>query len=111
MIGGIVTTLKKLPTDILQHYPVIVEVRDQFELEKAIEWGQDKISRVLLDNMTPQQLRQCVKSCLDIFPTEASGGINLSNVVAVAESGVDFISIGQITHSATAVDLSMIVEQ
>ncbi len=106
-LGGMVEAIKKLPEDICQKYPVIVEVRNNAEVELAIQYGQGKISRLLLDNMNPQQLKVCVEHCRGIFPTEASGGVNLNTVVAIAESGVDFISVGQLTHSAAAVDLSM----
>ncbi|MCP4476326.1 MAG: carboxylating nicotinate-nucleotide diphosphorylase [Gammaproteobacteria bacterium] len=109
-LGGMAAALKKLPEGICQKYPVIVEVRNSIEVELAIKWGQGKISRLLLDNMSPQQLKAYVERCRGILPTEASGGINLATVVAVAESGVDFISIGQLTHSAAAIDLSMQIQ-
>lgn len=107
-IGGMVPTLAKLPDDILQQHDVIVEVRNQQELAQLIDHGQGKVSRVLLDNMSPTQLQQCVKQCRGIFATEASGGINIDNIAAVANSGVDFASVGAITHSAGNLDLSMI---
>ena len=65
---------------------------------------------VLLDNMTPDQVRQAVERVRQPdrpVPLEASGGITLENVRAYAETGVDFISVGALTHSVPAVDLSM----
>ncbi len=65
---------------------------------------------VLLDNMTPEQVRQAVERVhrsSHPIPLEASGGITLENIRAYAETGVDFISVGALTHSVPAVDLSM----
>jgi nicotinate-nucleotide pyrophosphorylase (carboxylating) len=106
-IGGLSKALAMLPDDILKTHPVIVEIRNQHELDIVLETGRQKVSRVLFDNMSLALMRQCVTKCQGIFATEASGNIQLNNVVAVAECGVNFISIGQITHSASHVDLSM----
>ncbi|MGB0279603.1 MAG: nicotinate-nucleotide diphosphorylase (carboxylating), partial [Flavobacteriaceae bacterium] len=65
------------------------------------------ISRVLLDNMSPNELTSAVKLIDGALPTEASGNITPENCVAYAESGVDFISLGYITHSAPIIDLSL----
>jgi nicotinate-nucleotide pyrophosphorylase (carboxylating) len=84
-----------------------VEVRSFSELEEAIQCGAEA---VLLDNMTPAEVRKCVERIQKeerCIPTEASGGIVLGNVRAYAETGVEFISVGALTHSAMAVDLSM----
>ena len=90
---------------------VQVEVRDFAELEQALEGGAESL---LLDNMTPAQTKKAVgiirartpKSAKK-FPVEASGGMNLQSVRKYALAGVDFISVGALTHSAVAVDLSM----
>lgn len=84
-----------------------VEVRTMQELDEALECGAEAI---LLDNMTPEQVRNAVdriKTEKQWIPTEASGGIVLENIRAYAETGVDFISVGALTHSARAVDISM----
>lgn len=107
LIGGMAQTLKRLPEKIMQQYPVIVEVRTIQELEVVLTQGRKKVTRVLLDNMPPLEMKQCVKLCNEIFPTEASGNINLDNILPIAHCGVDFISIGKLTHSAKSVDLSM----
>jgi nicotinate-nucleotide pyrophosphorylase (carboxylating) len=79
------------------------------ELEEALECGAEA---VLLDNMTPAEVKACVervKKESRWVPTEASGGIVLENVRSFAETGVDFISVGALTHSAKAADISMTI--
>jgi nicotinate-nucleotide pyrophosphorylase (carboxylating) len=83
---------------------VMVEVRDMRELDEALSQKPDFI---LLDNMTPSQLRACVDRTAGRVPLEASGGITIENVREVAESGVERISIGSLTHSVKALDISM----
>jgi len=84
-----------------------VEVRDHIEIEEALAAG---APRLLLDNMSVEQLRSAVAQVDGRAQLEASGGIKLDSLREVAETGVDFISIGAITHSAPALDLSMILE-
>ncbi|HKW16607.1 MAG TPA: carboxylating nicotinate-nucleotide diphosphorylase [Terriglobales bacterium] len=84
-----------------------VEVRNLDELEEALTYGAEAI---LLDNMTVEMTRAAVERCSQSerrIPLESSGGINLENVRAYAETGVNFISVGALTHSAAAVDLSL----
>jgi nicotinate-nucleotide pyrophosphorylase (carboxylating) len=84
-----------------------IEVSGIEELEEAIEAGADA---VLLDNMNPATLRDAVSLARRLKPwviLEASGGIHLENVREIAETGVDVISVGQLTHSARASDLSL----
>jgi nicotinate-nucleotide pyrophosphorylase (carboxylating) len=86
---------------------VQVEVRSQTELEQAIAGGAESI---LLDNMTPATVKRAVKqvrAALPNCPIEASGNMNLKTVRDYALAGVDFVSVGALTHSAVAVDLSM----
>ena len=66
-----------------------------------------KFNRVLFDNMNPKNLRKAVKISKRFYETEASGGITLSNVRKIAGTGVKRVSIGQITHSAPAVDFKL----
>jgi len=84
--------------------PVMVEVRDMRELEEALALVPDFI---LLDNMNPDQLREAVARTNGRVPLEASGGVTLETVRGVAETGVDRISVGALTHSVTALDISM----
>lgn len=86
---------------------VQVEVRSAHELEEALEGGAEAI---LLDNMSPRDVKHSVDRIRREqrwIPTEASGGITLENIRGYAETGVDFISVGALTHSARAVDISM----
>lgn len=107
MLGGIENALDKLPDTTIENFPVIVEVRTEHELLKILEKASHKVSRVLLDNMSPDIMKRCVSLCDGKLPTEASGNIDLNNILAVADCGVDFISIGKLTHSVSNVDLSM----
>jgi nicotinate-nucleotide pyrophosphorylase (carboxylating) len=86
---------------------VEVEVRTVSEALEAVEAGADII---MLDNMNPEDMREAVKFINSRALIEASGGITLDNVRAVAETGVDFISIGALTHSARALDISLELE-
>ena len=84
--------------------PVEVEVEDLGQLEQAMAAG---ASRVLLDNFDLALMRQAVRLAGGRVELEASGGISLDQVRAIAETGVDFISVGAITKDISAVDLSM----
>jgi nicotinate-nucleotide pyrophosphorylase (carboxylating) len=86
---------------------IMVEVRNEGELDEALALTPDFI---LLDNMSPAELRRCVERTGGRVPLEASGGITFETLRAVAESGVDRISIGALTHSVQALDISMRVE-
>ncbi len=90
---------KKFPT-----LKVEVEADTREQVGQAADAGADII---LLDNMTVAQLRQAVKIVRGRAKTEASGGVNLKTVRAIASTGVDFISVGAITHSARAVDIGL----
>jgi nicotinate-nucleotide pyrophosphorylase (carboxylating) len=83
---------------------VEVEVEDLGGLQEALAAGADII---LLDNMPPDQLRSAVAMTAGRAMLEASGGITLETVLAVAETGVDAVSVGALTHSARAVDVSL----
>ena len=88
-------------------YPRIkieVEADTLEQVEQAAAAGADII---LLDNMTPEQMRGAIKVVNGRARTEASGGVSLGNVRAIAEAGVDFISVGALTHSARAVDIAL----
>ena len=66
-----------------------------------------EVDIILLDNMTLDEMRACVTLRRPGLKFEASGGVNLDRVRAIAETGVDYVSVGQLTHSARAVDLSL----
>ena len=86
---------------------IMVEVRNAAELEEALSTHPDFI---LLDNMTPAQMRAAVQRVGGAVPLEASGGITFENLREIAETDVDRISIGALTHSVMALDISMRVE-
>jgi len=87
---------------------VEVEADTLAQVKQAVEADADII---LLDNMTPAQLRNAVKLAAGRAKTEASGGVNLKTVRAIAKTGVDYISVGALTHSARAVDIGLDFEQ
>jgi nicotinate-nucleotide pyrophosphorylase (carboxylating) len=84
--------------------PVQVEVDRVEQIEPALSAGAD---RLLLDNMDPAQLREAVRVVAKRVPLEASGGVTLETIRFLAETGVDFISVGRITQSAPAVDIGL----
>jgi nicotinate-nucleotide pyrophosphorylase (carboxylating) len=86
---------------------VEVECSTLEEVEAALAAG---VARLLLDNMAPAELRQAVELADGRAELEASGGITLENVREVAETGVDYISVGALTHSAAALDFSLLLE-
>ncbi len=107
--GGLRTALANALERRKTGQRVQVEVRSMGELEEALEGGAEA---VLLDNMTPLQVKACVERVKQEsrwIPTEASGGIVLENIRQFAETGVDFISVGALTHSAKAADISMTI--
>jgi nicotinate-nucleotide pyrophosphorylase (carboxylating) len=107
--GGLRTALTNALERRKSGQRVQVEVRSMGELEEALEGGAEAI---LLDNMTAEQAQACVERIKREgrwIPTEASGGIVLENIRRFAETGVDFISVGALTHSARAADISMTI--
>ena len=107
LAGGVAAALQKALRNRREEQPIEIEVRNLVELEEALANGAESI---LLDNMAVDDVRAAViriSSHSRQVPLEASGGIRLENVRAYAETGVDYISVGALTHSAQAVDLSM----
>jgi len=105
--GDIAGAVRRLRERAPQGLRVEVEVTSPTEAEEALAAGADIL---LLDNMGPEEMRQAVEAARGRALTEASGGITLRNVRAVAETGVDFISVGVLTHSAPALDISLELE-
>jgi nicotinate-nucleotide pyrophosphorylase (carboxylating) len=107
LAGGIVPALARAVRNRRGSQPIEIEVRTLEECANAIAHGAETI---LLDNMTPDDVRRAVERCAKLasrIPLECSGGIRLENVRAYAETGVDFISVGLLTHSTHAADMSM----
>ncbi len=88
--------------------PLEVEVRDLAELDQALEAG---ATRIMLDNMDLDGMRAAVQRTAGRAWLEASGGVTLTTLREIAETGVDFISVGALTHSAPALDLSLLLER
>ncbi|MFM2226113.1 MAG: putative nicotinate-nucleotide pyrophosphorylase [Bacteroidota bacterium] len=85
--------------------PIEVETRNLLEVEEVLNCG--KIERIMFDNFKLDDMKTAVKMVGGKMETEASGGINLTTIKAVAETGVDFISVGALTHHYTSLDLSL----
>ena len=105
LLGGMEKALEKIPENFKSQ--VIVEVRNLKELEIVLRHGQHKVNRVLLDNMSIEILQESVALCGGKLETEASGSINLKTIVEIAKTGVDYASVGMLSHSAGQVDLSI----
>lgn len=107
-VGGIEKINSKLKIQ-KSKLKIEVEVKNLKELKVALS---SKVDRIMLDNMSIKEMKEAVKLARRLNPgveLEASGGVNLSNVRQIAETGVDFISVGAITHSAPALDFSLTV--
>ncbi len=102
--GGITEAMQRTRETHGDTYPIEVEVKTLDELDEALALSPDVI---LLDNMALDTLRQAVERTDERVPLEASGGVTLDTVSAVAETGVDAISVGALTHSASALDVSI----
>lgn len=85
--------------------PIEIETRTLDDVRQVLSIGQ--VQRIMLDNFTPAQLAEAMLLIGQDYETEASGGINLGNIAAYAKSGVQYISVGAITHQAVSLDLSL----
>jgi len=106
--GGVIPAIEKAHQFVQNQknkLKIEVEVRNINELEQVLSIG--KIDRIMMDNFTPTQLMQAVRKINKQFETEASGGINIYNIQAYAETGVDFVSVGALIHQAQSIDLSL----
>jgi nicotinate-nucleotide pyrophosphorylase (carboxylating) len=103
--GGISSAVSRARQNVPHTQKVEVEVRNQVEVAEALDAGADIL---LLDNMSTEELRAAVEMIDGRAITEASGGVNLETVRDIAETGVRLISVGALTHSYRAVDISML---
>jgi nicotinate-nucleotide pyrophosphorylase (carboxylating) len=106
-IAGGVGEAVRLARAAAPDVPLEVECRTDAEVDEALAAG---AARLLLDNMAPAQMRAIVERVGDRAELEASGGIDLETIRDVAETGVHFISVGALTHSAPSLDLSLLLE-
>jgi nicotinate-nucleotide pyrophosphorylase (carboxylating) len=84
-----------------------IETRNIEDVQNVIAVGKGKVFRIMLDNFTPEKVTEALKLIGEDFETEASGGINLDNIEAYAETGVDYVSVGALIHQARSLDLSL----
>ncbi|MBV2092014.1 MAG: carboxylating nicotinate-nucleotide diphosphorylase [Candidatus Thiodiazotropha sp. (ex Ctena orbiculata)] len=106
--GSIEAALARSKELVPHGVSVEIEVETLDELQQALKAG---VQRVLLDNFTPEKLREAVKLAAGRARLEASGGINLDSIREIAETGIDDISVGALTKDIRAIDLSMLFEQ
>lgn len=109
--GGIEKAIEKAWKYVKGKKPglkIEVETRSIEDVKKVMHTG--KVSRIMLDNFTPQQISEALKIIKGKYETEASGGITLDNIESYAATGVDFISSGAIIHQAKSLDLSLKAE-
>lgn len=112
--GGIEAAIEKAYTYVQEVKPglkIEVETRNLGDVKKVLATG--KVNRIMLDNFTPEQIKEAVALIGEQIETEASGGINLSNIQTYAAAGVDYVSVGALIHQARSLDLSLkaVVEQ
>ena len=106
--GGIKQALDKAFSynkNLAKPLDVMIEVRNETELDEVLAIG--GVKRIMLDNFTPDRLRAAIRKIDGRFTTEASGGINEKTLRAYGETGVDYISVGALTHQVKSLDLSL----
>jgi nicotinate-nucleotide pyrophosphorylase (carboxylating) len=106
-VGNISQAVERVRAGDKRRRQIEVEVKTLAELQEALELG---IHRIMLDNMSPAEMRQAVSLTKNRVPLEASGNITLENVAAVAATGVNYISVGALTHSVEALDISLLLK-
>lgn len=107
--GGITAALNnafRYRAEHALHIPIEIEVRNEQELNEVLD-STDKVDRVMLDNFTPEETKKAVNLIAGRLITESSGGITFDTIRAYALAGVDFISVGALTHSVKSLDLSL----
>jgi nicotinate-nucleotide pyrophosphorylase (carboxylating) len=108
--GGLEPAIERASAYVQSYRPdlkIEVETRTLEDIKKVLEIGKGKVFRVMLDNFSPEQVKEAVKMIGDEFETEASGGINLETIESYAAAGVDYVSVGGLIHQAKSVDLSL----
>jgi nicotinate-nucleotide pyrophosphorylase (carboxylating) len=108
--GGIEEAISRADDYVKRYNPQLkieVESRSIEDVKKIMQAGKGKVFRIMLDNFTPEQVKEAVALIGEDFETEASGGINLDTVEAYAAAGVDYVSVGGLIHQAKSLDLSL----
>ncbi|OUC06245.1 nicotinate-nucleotide pyrophosphorylase [Litorilinea aerophila] len=104
--GGIRAAVEKVRAGDPRQRPIEVEVKNLDELREALAL---EVDQIMLDNMTLEEMRAAVALVNGAVPLEASGNVSLETVAAVAATGVDYISVGKLTHSVEALDISFLL--
>jgi nicotinate-nucleotide pyrophosphorylase (carboxylating) len=104
--GSMTAAVEKIRNNLQKNLFIEVEVKNIGELKEALPL---KVDRILLDNMSPDEMRKAVKITNRQIPLEASGNVGLDNIAAIAETGVQFISVGELTHTVKALDISLLL--
>jgi len=108
--GGLEQAIDRAHEYVLRVNPALkieVETRSIDDVKRVMVAGKDKVLRIMLDNFKPEQVAEAMQIIGDAFETEASGGINLDNIIDYAKSGVDYVSVGGLIHQARSLDLSL----
>lgn len=105
-VGTITETVKRVRKTDTRRRPIEVEVKTLDELQETLALDVD---RILLDNMTLEQMSEAVQMARGRVPLEASGNVSLDTVAEIATTGVDYISVGALTHSVKALDISLLL--
>ncbi|MCG7856137.1 carboxylating nicotinate-nucleotide diphosphorylase [Flavihumibacter sediminis] len=108
--GGITKAIDKAFNYVQTQKPgllIEVETRSLEDVKEVVSVGQGKVFRIMLDNFSPAMIREALPLIPPGFETEASGGINLDNLLEYASTGVDYVSVGALIHQARSLDLSL----
>ena len=106
--GGIIPAIERANLYLKEHNKALkieIEVRNEAELNEVLSIG--GVDRIMLDNFTPERISNVLPLIPTHFETEASGGITMDNIRAYAETGIQFISVGALTHSVKSLDMSL----
>ena len=106
-VGSISEAVARVRAKDKQRRPIEVEVKTLAELGEALAL---ELDRIMLDNMSLAEMREAVRLTNGRVPLEASGNVTLENVAAIAATGVDYVSVGMLTHSVQALDISLLLE-
>ena len=106
-VGTITETVKRVRELDTRHRLIEVEVKNLTELHEALAL---KVDRILLDNMSLDEMQEAVRIAQNRTPLEASGNVSLETVAGIAATGVDYISVGTLTHSVKAMDISLLLD-
>jgi nicotinate-nucleotide pyrophosphorylase (carboxylating) len=108
--GGIEKAIEKAGEYVKTKKPglkIEIETRNIEDVKKVIAFGKGTVSRIMLDNFNPGQIKEALKIINGQFETEASGGINLDTIQEYAATGVDYVSVGSLIHQARSLDMSL----